>query len=41
VTEKASDELLLDTVARNPDLPLPQTAIDRLAVLRQAQAASA
>ena len=41
VTEKASDELLLDTVARNPDLPLPQTAIDRLAVLRQTKAASA
>jgi 1-acyl-sn-glycerol-3-phosphate acyltransferase len=41
VTERASDELLLDTVARNPHLPLPQTAIDRLAVLNEPKTASA
>jgi 1-acyl-sn-glycerol-3-phosphate acyltransferase len=34
VTEAASDQLLLETVARNPALPLPPTAVERLAVLR-------
>ena len=41
VTEAASDELLLETVARNPDLPLPQTAIERLAILRSSPSAEA
>ncbi len=41
VTEKASDELLIDTVERNPHLPLPPTAVERLAQLRSAKAASA
>ncbi|MDI7862600.1 1-acyl-sn-glycerol-3-phosphate acyltransferase [Rhizobiaceae bacterium n13] len=36
VTEKASDELLVETVAANPDLPLPPTAVKRLAELHSA-----
>lgn len=36
VTEKASDELLVETVANNPELPLPPTAIKRLAELQAA-----
>ncbi len=35
VLEKASDEVLLDAVERNPDLPLPPTAAKRVAELRQ------
>jgi len=38
VTEKASDELLVDTVKRNPNLPLPPTAARRLAELQKAKA---
>jgi 1-acyl-sn-glycerol-3-phosphate acyltransferase len=30
-TERASDELLVETVANNPHLPLPPTAVQRLA----------
>jgi 1-acyl-sn-glycerol-3-phosphate acyltransferase len=40
VTERASDELLLDTVDRNPHLPLPPTAVHRLAELRKTSAAT-
>ena len=36
VTEKASDDLLLETVANNPHLPLPPTAVKRLAELQAA-----
>jgi 1-acyl-sn-glycerol-3-phosphate acyltransferase len=41
VTERASDELLVDTVAQNPHLPLPATAAERLAELRRTQVATA
>jgi len=41
VTEKASDELLVDTVKRNPNLPLPPTAARRLAELQKAKATTA
>jgi 1-acyl-sn-glycerol-3-phosphate acyltransferase len=41
VTEKASDELLIDTVKRNPNLPLPPTAAHRLAELQKAKATTA
>jgi 1-acyl-sn-glycerol-3-phosphate acyltransferase len=41
VTERASDELLMDTAERNPDLPLPPTVVHRLAVLRDAKAVEA
>lgn len=34
VTEKASDELLLETVANNPHLPVPPTAAKRIAELQ-------
>ena len=40
VSERASDELLLETVERNPHLPLPPTAIERLAELRKLNAAT-
>ncbi len=36
VTEKASDDLLIETVANNPHLPLPPTAVKRLAELQAA-----
>jgi 1-acyl-sn-glycerol-3-phosphate acyltransferase len=35
VMETASDQLLIDTAASNPDLPLPPTAKARLEALRQ------
>ncbi|WP_337269408.1 lysophospholipid acyltransferase family protein [Oryzifoliimicrobium ureilyticus] len=38
VTEKASDELLIDAAERNPNLPLPPQAAKRLAELRTAKA---
>jgi len=41
VTEAASDQLLLETAASNPDLPLPPTSVERLAVLRNVSAAEA
>ncbi|MGZ2485549.1 1-acyl-sn-glycerol-3-phosphate acyltransferase [Rhizobium pisi] len=41
VTERASDELLIDTVERNPHLPLPPTAVERLTELRRLKAATA
>jgi 1-acyl-sn-glycerol-3-phosphate acyltransferase len=41
VTERASDELLIDAAERNPELPLPPTAVERLAELRKASAATA
>jgi 1-acyl-sn-glycerol-3-phosphate acyltransferase len=41
ISERASDELLLETVERNPHLPLPPTAIERLAELRKLNAATA
>jgi 1-acyl-sn-glycerol-3-phosphate acyltransferase len=41
VTESASDQLLIDTVERNPHVPLPPTAVERLAQLRKAKAATA
>lgn len=34
VTEKASDELLLETARNNPHLPLPPTAVKRIAELQ-------
>lgn len=34
VMETASDQLLIETVAANPDLPLPPTAVQRLAELK-------
>ena len=37
--EKASDELLIETVEANPHLPLPPTAVKRLAELRAQNAA--
>ncbi|TCL72678.1 1-acyl-sn-glycerol-3-phosphate acyltransferase [Rhizobium sp. BK251] len=40
VTEKASDELLVDTAERNPNLPLPPTAARRLAELGAASKAA-
>lgn len=40
VSERASDELLLETVAQNPHLPLPPTAVDRLVELRKLNAAT-
>lgn len=40
VTEKASDELLVDTAERNPNLPLPPTAAHRLAELAAAEKAA-
>jgi 1-acyl-sn-glycerol-3-phosphate acyltransferase len=30
-TEKASDELLVETITENPHLPIPPTAAQRLA----------
>jgi len=39
-TEKASDELLIETVANNPQLPLPPTARQRLADLSKAEGAA-
>ncbi|MGO6901003.1 1-acyl-sn-glycerol-3-phosphate acyltransferase, partial [Rhizobium ruizarguesonis] len=41
VSERASDELLLETVERNPHLPLPPTAVERLVELRKLNAATA
>ncbi|MNU08733.1 hypothetical protein D3C72_2549140 [compost metagenome] len=41
VTESASDQLLIDTVERNPHVPLPPTAVKRLAELRKEEAATA
>jgi 1-acyl-sn-glycerol-3-phosphate acyltransferase len=41
VTERASDELLRETVQQNPGLPLPPTAAARLAELDKAKAATA
>jgi 1-acyl-sn-glycerol-3-phosphate acyltransferase len=41
VTERASDELLIDAATRNPDLPLPPTAVQRLSELRKDKTASA
>lgn len=41
VTERASDELLIDTIKRNPDLPLPPTAANRLAELQKSETATA
>ena len=41
VTEDASDQLLLETVASNPHLPLPPTAVERLAALRAVRTAEA
>jgi 1-acyl-sn-glycerol-3-phosphate acyltransferase len=41
VTESASDQLLIDTVERNPHVPLQPTAVERLAQLRKAKAATA
>ncbi|MEZ2131712.1 MULTISPECIES: lysophospholipid acyltransferase family protein [unclassified Sinorhizobium] len=40
VMEKASDELLIDTIERNPHLPIPQTAAQRLAELGRSQKAA-
>ncbi|MBA1346742.1 MULTISPECIES: lysophospholipid acyltransferase family protein [Rhizobium] len=40
VSERASDELLLETVERNPHLPLPPTAVERLVELRKLNAAT-
>ncbi|MGQ3281416.1 MAG: lysophospholipid acyltransferase family protein, partial [Shinella sp.] len=34
VMETASDQLLIETVAANPKLPLPPTAVQRLAELK-------
>lgn len=41
VTEKASDELLVETAANNPDLPLPPTALKRLEEIKAASTATA
>jgi 1-acyl-sn-glycerol-3-phosphate acyltransferase len=40
-TEKASDELLVETFARNPNLPVPPTAARRLAEIAAAKVATA
>jgi 1-acyl-sn-glycerol-3-phosphate acyltransferase len=39
-TEKASDELLVETIEKNPNLPVPPTAAKRLAELGQQKAAA-
>jgi 1-acyl-sn-glycerol-3-phosphate acyltransferase len=41
MTERASDELLIDTAERNPHLPLPPAVVHRLAELREAKSATA
>jgi 1-acyl-sn-glycerol-3-phosphate acyltransferase len=41
VTERASDEILIEAAERNPDLPLPPTALQRLEELRKQNAATA
>ena len=40
-TEKASDELLVETIANNPHLPVPPTAAQRLAEIAKAKVAAA
>ncbi len=40
-TERASDELLVETIANNPHLPLPPTAVQRLAEIGKAKPVSA
>jgi 1-acyl-sn-glycerol-3-phosphate acyltransferase len=40
-TEKASDELLVETIANNPHLPIPPTAAKRLAEISKAKVAAA
>jgi 1-acyl-sn-glycerol-3-phosphate acyltransferase len=40
-TEKASDELLVETIANNPHLPVPPTAAQRLAEIGKAKVTTA